>query len=61
MSMKSGFPGKTVVQLQRVEPAQKRQVLRDARSNAEQLAELDQRPGQSARERARLSTTGGKA
>lgn len=54
MSHKSGVPGKTVVQLQRVEPALKRQALREARSNAEQLTELDSRPGQAARERARL-------
>lgn len=51
MTKKSGVPGKTVVQLQRVQPAKDRQAARGARSAAEQLALLDARPGKSARER----------
>lgn len=55
MSKNSGVAGKTVPQLQRVQPAKDRQAARDARSADEQLALLDQRPGQSAKERRRLS------
>lgn len=55
MTFKSGVTGKTVPQLQRVQPALDRQAERDARTTREQLALLDQRPGNSAKERARLT------
>lgn len=55
MSMNSNTAGKTVPQLHRADAAKVRQVAREARSVAEQLALLDQRPGQSVRERQRLN------
>lgn len=55
MSKNSRVTGKTVVQLQRVQPAKDRQEARDSRSGAEQLALLDQRPGQARKERQRLA------
>lgn len=55
MSEKSLIKGKTPWQAARAENAQKRQAMRDDRSPQEQLALLDDRPGESKRERARLT------
>lgn len=55
MSKRSGVTGKTVDQLARAEAAVIRQAERDERTAEEQLALLDQRPGKSRRERARLA------
>ncbi len=57
MSKNSGVQGKTVPQLARAMAAAKRKSRRDARTVAEQLAELDTRPGNSLRERGRLQCT----
>lgn len=54
MSEHSTTPGKTPEQERRAVAAALRQEERDQRSPAEQLAELDHRPGDSVRERARL-------
>lgn len=54
MSKNSGVSGKTVPQVIRYAAAVDRQEARDARSTEQQLALLDERPGNSARERARL-------
>lgn len=54
MSKNSGVSGKTVPQVIRYAAAVDRQEVRDARSTEQQLALLDERPGNSARERARL-------
>lgn len=56
MSKGSGVAGKTVDQLARVEGAAARKAERSKRSVEEQLALLDERPGQSLRERARLAS-----
>lgn len=55
MSKKSPIPGKTPWQAARAEQAVDRKILRENRTTAEQLELLDQRPGKSAKERARLS------
>ncbi len=56
MSKGSNVKGKTVLQLARSIAAGHRQAARDARSPHEQLALLvSQRPGESARERAKLT------
>ncbi len=55
MSKNSGVTGKTVWQLVRQTAAAARIAARATRTNEEQLALLDQRPGNSARERARLT------
>ena len=54
MTANSGITGKTVDQAARTLAAMARQEIRDQRSPAEQLAELDSRPGESRRERKRL-------
>lgn len=54
MSKRSGVPGKTVLQQARSIGAVPRRERREARTAAEQLALLDERPGKSARERMRL-------
>ncbi len=55
MSKNSGVNGKTVNQVIRYAAAVDRQAIRDSRTDAEQIAVLDERPGASARERARLA------
>lgn len=55
MSKQSGVIGKTPWQVARSERAIVRQEDRKARTAQEQLALLDGRPGESRRERARLS------
>ncbi|MDH6199240.1 small-conductance mechanosensitive channel [Mycobacterium frederiksbergense] len=57
MSKNSGVPGKTVPQAIRAEAARNRQLDRALRTAEQQIALLDQRPGQSARERARLAVS----
>lgn len=57
MSKNSGIPGKTVPQARRAEGARNRQLDRALRTTEQQLALLDQRPGRSARERARLAVS----
>lgn len=54
MSKNSGVSGKTVPQVIRYANAVDRQELRNERTTQQQLALLDERPGNSARERARL-------
>lgn len=54
MSKNSGVSGKTVPQMIRYAKAVDRQELRNERTAQQQLALLDERPGNSARERARL-------
>jgi hypothetical protein len=54
MTRKSGVKGKTVRALARAQRAAQRKVLR---TPAEQLFELDHRPGEARRERARLAST----
>ena len=54
MSKGSGVAGKTIPQLHRAEAAAQRKAERDSRSTEEQLKLLDTRPGNSAKERARL-------
>ena len=54
MTKNSGVTGKTIPQLTRSRIAEERKIMRDARTTAQQLKELDLRPGRSARERARL-------
>lgn len=55
MSKGSGVPGKTSFQLARTHAAASRQRDRDDRTVEEQLALLDTRRGNSARERRRLT------
>lgn len=55
MSEHSRMPGKTPHQEARAIGAQRRREHRDVRTTEEQLALLDQRPGESKRERKRLS------
>jgi hypothetical protein len=55
VSKNSGVTGKTVEQLRRSKAAAIRQQERDAVSTEDQLKALDVRPGNSARERARLN------
>lgn len=55
MSKRSGVKGKTVMQLARSQGAVKRQAQRDQRTPDCQLEMLDVRPGESCRERARLT------
>ena len=57
MSKNSGVNGKTVPQADRAEAARNRQLDRALRTTDQQLALLDQRPGQSSRERARLAVS----
>lgn len=54
MTKNSGVTGRTVNQVVRYANAVDRQAKRDERSDAEQLALLASRPGESRRERARL-------
>jgi hypothetical protein len=61
MTFNSGVTGKTVNQLIRSKGAIARQKERDARSVEQQLALLDQRPGESKRERARLAESSGRS
>jgi hypothetical protein len=55
MSKNSGVTGKTVPQVIRAQLAAERVLKRAERTPEQQLALLDTRPGNSARERARLS------
>lgn len=55
MTKNSGITGKTVNDLVRAKAAELRKEARAGRTNEEQLALLDQRPGKSLRERARLA------
>lgn len=55
MSKGSGVTGKTIDQLRRSKQAAIRQQERDLVTNEDQLKALDVRPGNSARERARLT------
>jgi hypothetical protein len=57
MSKTTGIRGKTMPQLIRAQAAEVRQRERATRTDAQQLAVLDQRPGQSLRERARLAVS----
>lgn len=56
MSKNSGVLGKTVWQLVRLTAATARAAARATRTNEQQIAILDQRPGNAARERARLAS-----
>jgi hypothetical protein len=56
MSKNSGVTGKTVPQLIRQRFAADRAAARAERTNEQQLALLDQRPGNATRERARLAS-----
>jgi hypothetical protein len=56
MTKNSGVSGKTIPQLIRAQAAEVRQRERASRSDAYQLALLDNRPGQSLRERRRLAS-----
>lgn len=55
MSEHSDIPGKTVPQAHRSHAAQARKEIRDQRSPQEQIKELDSRPGNSTKERRRLT------
>jgi hypothetical protein len=55
MSKTTGIKGKTVPQLIRAQAAEVRARERATRTAEQQLALLDQRPGNSARERSRLT------
>lgn len=55
MSKNSGVTGKTVPQLARLIGAQARMVARAGRTTEQQLAVIEGRPGQSRRERRRLT------
>lgn len=55
MTTNSGVKGKTVEQLRRSKDAIERRILRSVTTTEEQLATLDGRTGESAREVARLS------
>ncbi|AVO21673.1 hypothetical protein I5I01_gp68 [Mycobacterium phage MooMoo] len=57
MSKNSGIPGKTVPQAIRSAAAEERAQKRATRSDAQQLAMLDTRPGNAVRERARLAAS----
>lgn len=57
MSKNSGVNGRTVPQVMRYANAVDRQILRNERTTEQQLALLDQRPGNAARERARLAAS----
>jgi hypothetical protein len=55
VSKGSGVTGKTLYQLARAQAAARREADRAERTPDQQLALLDTRPGNSARERARLT------
>lgn len=57
MSKNSGVNGRTVPQVMRYANAVDRQILRNERTTEQQLALLDQRPDNAARERARLAAS----
>lgn len=54
MSKATGIKGKTPEQLRRSQDAEQRERVYEQRSTEEQLAELDTRPGNAAKERKRL-------